>query len=204
LTLQAAEPRLVLASQSAARAKLLRAAGLTFDTQPAFIDEDAVKQSAWQAGADAATCAMMLAAMKASRVSRARPDALVIGADQMLVCDGQWFDKPKGLAEARGQLNALRGRTHVLVTAVTCWRGGQDVWRVVAMPRLSVRSFSSLWLDAYIAAAGEEISSSVGAYRIEEIGLHLFDSVDGEPGAVMGLPMISLLQFLRQHGVILA
>ena len=200
--LQADQPRLVLASGSAARAALLRAAGLTFAVQPAAVDEAAVKASCRAEGLDAGDAALTLAELKAARIRD--PDALVIGADQILVCEGRWFDKPADAAAARAQLQALRGRAHVLETAVVCQRGGRTVWHHLASPRLTMRTFSDAALDAYLAGEGDALLSCVGAYRLEALGIHLFDRVEGEHAAILGLPMLPLLGFLRQHGVLVA
>ncbi len=199
--MQEAAPPLVLASQSAARAALLDAAGLRFEARPARLDETAVKQACRAEGADAAETALTLAALKAQRIRD--PHALVIGADQILVCGDAWFDKPADLGGARDQLRTLRGRTHRLVTAVACLRDGQEVWRHVAEPRLRMRGFSDAFLEHYLAAEGEAILSCVGAYRLEGLGVHLFDDVQGEHAAILGLPLLPLLGFLRQHGVLM-
>ena len=200
MTLQASSPAVVLASQSAARAALLRAAGLGFEQRPARIDEAAIKASMQGEGAEA--CALTLAGLKAARIRD--PDALVIGADQILVCEEAWFDKPADLAAARAQLLRLRGRTHELVTAIVCRRGGEEVWRHVVRPRLEMRRFSDAFVDAYLAAEREAVLTSVGAYRLEGAGIHLFDRVEGEHSAILGLPLLALLGFLRQHGVLTA
>lgn len=194
--------RLILASGSAARATLLLAAGLTFEARPAAIDEDAVKRGARDEGMSADDTAVLLADMKASRVARSLPDVIVIGADQLLVCEDRWFDKPATMAEARTHLQTLRGRTHVLVTAVLCQRGGQRLWTHVARPKLTMRAFSDAFLDDYLAREGEAVLSSVGAYRLEGLGVQLFDAVVGDHSSVLGLPLLPLLGFLRQTGVL--
>ncbi len=198
--LQAEQPRLVLASESSARAGVLRAAGLRFEARPARVDEAAVKEACQAEGLDASDAALTLAELKAARIRD--PDALVIGADQLLVCEGAWFDKPADLDGARGHLLALRGRAHTLVTAVVCQRGGRTVWHHVAAPRLHMRAFSDAVLDAHLAAEGDVLLSCVGAYRLEGLGIHLFDRVEGEHAAVLGLPLLPLLGFLRQHRVV--
>ncbi len=198
--MQAGAPPLILASQSTVRAALLAAAGLRFEARPARVDEAAVKQACQAEGADAADAALTLAVLKAQRVRD--PDALVIGADQILVCGDAWFDKPDGPDGARTQLRALRGQPHRLVTAVVCLRGGREVWRHVAEPRLRMRAFSDAFLEEYLAAEGDAILSCVGAYRLEGLGAHLFEEVEGEHAAVLGLPLLPLLGFLRQHGVL--
>ena len=202
VVLQAQRPRLILASQSTARAAVLRGAGLVFETRPARVDEDAVKAAAKAEGASPGDAALLLADLKARRVRD--PDALVIGADQILVCAERWFDKPASLAEARTHLQALRDRTHALETALVCHRDGREVWRHLARPRLTMRAFSDAFLDAYLRLEGDAALASVGAYRIEGLGAQLFSRVEGEHAAVLGLPLIPLLGFLRQHGVLLA
>ena|SRR5579872_2206102 len=200
--LQRAAPRLILASVSISRRALLAATGLTFDVQPANIDEAAVKQAARVRGESAAEAALALATLKAARVAEREPAALVIGADQILVCDSAWFDKPPNVAAARAQLCALRGRSHVLATAVVCLQGSQRVWHHVAEPRLTMRDFSDGFLDDYLAAEGDDVTTTVGAYRLEGRGVQLFAHVDGEHAAVLGLPLLALLGFLRDSSVL--
>ncbi len=195
-----AAPPMILASGSAARRGLLAAAGLTFRVQATSVDEAAVRRAMLASG-DMEGAAAALAAAKARQV--VAPGALVIGADQMLVCEGRWFDKPTDLAMAREQLQALRGRRHELVTAAVCWRDGQEAWRHVARPALSMRPFSDRLLDAYLAAEGAACLDCVGAYRLEGLGAQLFDRVEGEHAAVLGLPLLALLAFLRQVGAVM-
>ena len=168
------------------------------------MDEAEIKESARAEGLPAAEAAMLLAEAKARRIARRHPEALVIGADQMLVCEARWYDKPPDLAAARLQLLALRGKPHELVTAMVCWRHGQRVWQHLARPRLVMRDFSEAFLDAYLAAEGEAVLGSVGAYRLEGLGVQLFAAVEGEHSAILGLPLVPLLGFLRGHGVLLA
>ncbi|UFN48585.1 Maf family protein [Roseomonas sp. OT10] len=209
--LQAETPALVLASASPARIAMLRAAGLRFDAMPAAVDEATIKESAQAEDYPPAEAALLLAEAKAARIAgrlerHGGADALVIGCDQLLTCeiDGRerWFDKPADLAAARAHLTQLRGRTHRLHTAVLCWRGGRRVWQHVATPRLTMRDVSDAVLDAYLAAEGDALLSCVGAYRLEGPGVQLFDRVEGEHSAVLGLPLLPLLGFLRQHGVL--
>jgi septum formation protein len=187
---------LVLASASEARAHLLENAGFQVMRVPAAIDEMAVKEAFRREGADAATCALALATAKAERISQRHRGALVVGADQMLVCGEAWFDKPSDLDHARAQLIALRGRTHELVTAVVAFRDGADLWHHVARARLAMRPFSDAFLDAYLGAAGESVLGSVGAYRLEGLGAHLFTRVEGDYFTVLGLPLLPLVDFL--------
>jgi septum formation protein len=201
--IQAAAPALILASASKARRAVLEGAGLRFETRVAGVDEDAIKQAAQAEGISADEAALILADAKAERVARAAPDALVIGADQLLVCDGAWFDKPPDMAAARAHLQRLRGRRHELVTALVCHRAGQRIWQHVAKPRLTMRDFSDAFLEAYLAAEGEALLSSVGAYRLEGHGAQLFDRIEGDQPAILGMPLLPLLGFLREHGVLL-
>ena len=200
---QSAEPRLILASASFSRRTLLAAAGLHFEAIAAHVDEAEVKRAARAEGVSAADTALTLADLKASRVSGRNPGALVIGADQILVCDGVWFDKPADRVAARVQLGELRGRSHSLATGVVCYHGGVRFWHHLAEPRLTMRQFSNAFLDAYLIAEGEAVTSTVGAYRLEGLGVHLFERVDGDHVAILGLPLLPLLDFLRQHGVLI-
>lgn len=195
-------PPVVLASQSAARIGLLRDAGLVVEVRPARLDEDAIKRSAQADGIAAAETALILAEAKAANVARSNPDMLVIGADQMLVCEGSWFDKPADMDAAAVQLRTLRGRSHELVSAVVCHRHGRRIWHHLACPVLTMRAFSDAFLDAYLAAEGDALLASVGAYRLEGPGIQLFSRIEGEFSAILGLPMIALLDFLRGHGVV--
>jgi len=202
--LQAAGPRLILASASNARRAVLEGAGLRFEALAAAVDEAAIKEAAQAEGIPPADAAMILAEAKAERIARRHPDAMVIGCDQLLVCGDCWFDKPADLAAARGHLLALRGRTHELVTAVVCHRHGQRIWQHVARPRLTMRSFSDAFLDTYLAIEATQVTQSVGAYRMEGPGAQLFSRVEGEHSAILGLPLLALLDFLRQHRVLMA
>ncbi len=190
------------ASASASRRALLQAAGLRFEALPAAVDEAAIKEAAQAENIPPRDATLMLAEAKAERIARKRPEALVIGCDQLLVCEGRWFDKPNDIAAAREQLRALRGRTHELVTAVLCWRGGRRIWQEVAVPRLAMRDFSDAFLEDYLAAEGEAVTQTVGAYRLEGLGVHLFDRITGEHAAILGLPLLALLGFLRDHRVL--
>jgi septum formation protein len=198
---RAAAP-VVLASASATRAKVLEQAGIAVRREPAGIDEDEVKASFRAEGLDAACCATALAEAKAMRVSGRHAGALVIGADQMLVSGSRWFDKPRDLAEARAQLQALRGQRHELVTAAAVALNGAVIWQKVDRPALTMRSFSDEFLDAYLEAIGDDALSVVGAYRLEGLGIQLFERIDGDYFSILGLPLLPLLDFLRAHGVV--
>ena len=154
-------------------------------------------------GIQTADCApVLLADAKALHVAREEPEAVIIGCDQLLVCDGRWFDKPTDLDEARAHLQALRGRTHTLVTAVLCRHGKKLLWQTVAKPGLTMRNFSDAFLETYLSFEAASLTSTVGAYRLEGLGVHLFASIEGEHAAILGLPLLDLLGFLRQHGML--
>ena len=195
--------RLILASASTARAELLHAAGVEFTVEPAAIDESGLKSVARRRGDSAIACASALAAEKACMVSHRHPGALVIGADQILAVGEEWFDKPADLVEARAQLRALRGRIHRLETASIVMRDGVPLWHATSSPEMHVRRFSDAFLDAYVAAEGERLLGSVGAYRLEGRGVQLFSRISGDHFAVLGLPLIELLGFLRERGMLL-
>jgi septum formation protein len=176
-------------------------AGLQFEARSAFIDETAVKHAARACMAQPGETALELARRKARLV--ASPGEMVIGCDQLLVCGEHWYDKPVDMHAARRQLQALRGQTHVLETACVVLHNGLEVFDHLARPRLSMRAFSDAFLDAYLAAEGEIVLSSVGAYRLEGLGIQLFDTIDGDHSAILGLPLLPLLGFLRANGMIM-
>jgi nucleoside triphosphate pyrophosphatase len=194
----------VLASASVARAGLLEAAGLEVIRDPAGLDEAAVKASFRGEGLDAASCATALAEAKATRVSARHGETLVIGADQILVHDEHWLDKPQDKAEARAQLARLRGARHELVTAVAVARNGAAIWHEVNRAFLYMRGFSDEFLEAYLTAAGADVLASVGAYQLEGLGAQLFARVEGDYFSILGLPLLPLLEFLRGHRVVLS
>ena len=200
--LAAAAATVVLASASPARAALLQAAGIPIIVDVAAIDEAEVKASLRAMCAEPAAVAEALAELKAQRVSRRHPGSLVIGADQVLECDGVLFDKPTDVAAARNQLLTLRGRRHQLVSAVVLSRDGQRVWHHVDRANLTMRDFSTSFLDQYLRAAGEAALASVGAYQLEGVGAQLFARIDGDYFTILGLPLLPLLDILREHGVL--
>jgi septum formation protein len=196
-------PSVILASGSATRARLLTAAGLSIARETAAVDETEVKAALRAEGASAARVAEALAELKAVKVSRRHPGALVVGCDQMLERDGRWFDKPDSLAAARDQLLALAGRDHRLLTSIAVVRDGARLWHHSESATLTMRSFSDGFLDAYLAAVGDAALASVGAYQLEGPGAQLFAHIRGDYFAILGLPLLPLLDFLRNHGVVL-
>jgi septum formation protein len=198
--------RLILASGSSSRRQMLTSAGVVFDVVPADVDEAAIRQSLAQTqrDIDPVRVASALAAAKAMAVSARYPEALVIGADQILALEGTIFEKVPDLASARVVLTRLRGRCHALHSAVALATGGTLVWQTIDTARLSMRAFSDLFLDQYLARAGAGILASVGCYHFEGAGAQLFERVDGDYFTILGLPLIPLLGELRRQGVLAA
>jgi len=192
--------RLILASKSAARRSMLAGAGVPFSVQVADVDEDAVK--AVHDPADAAGLAVELARVKALAVSRHDADAWVLGADQTLGFAGGLVSKAGSLDDARARLGAMRGRTHQLHSGAALARNGQIVWSGVHTATMRVRDFSDAFLDAYLAAEGEDLLHCVGAYRLEGMGSQLFEAVEGDYFTVLGLPLWPVLAELRRAGVL--
>lgn len=189
---------LVLASKSAVRRMLLESAGIPVAAHPADIDERGVEAAFGSAEPDAV--AALLAHEKALAVAAALPGRLVIGADQTLALGRARFSKPADRSAARGQLEALRGKTHQLYAAVAVARDGAVLYRHVASASLTMRAFSDRFLDAYLDAAGPAVTQSVGGYQLERIGIHLFERIEGDHFTILGLPLLPLLAFLRQEG----
>ncbi len=191
----------VLASASAVRARLLVAAGIVFTQQPASVDEGEIKDALKSEGASASEAADALAELKAQHVSRQHPEAFVIGADQILECDGVWFDKPHDRTNAAVSLKTLAGRTHDLVASVCVVRGGAVLWRHSDRATLRVRALDDGFIERYLDAAGQAALDSVGAYQLEGLGANLFTRIDGDYFTILGLPLLPLLDFLRGRQV---
>jgi septum formation protein len=197
-----ARQRIVLASASPTRAKLLAGAGVEFDVSPARVDEDAAKASLEAAGASPPDIAVRLAELKAQQVSRRSPGRLVLGADQIMVCDGRMYDKPPDAAAAAEQLMALRGRWHEQISAACAVRDGERTWHHVDRARLYVRPFSEAFLQDYLRAAGPGALNGPGAYQLEAVGVQLFSRIEGDFFTVLGLPLLPVLDYLRSQGAI--
>lgn len=194
--------RLVLASKSPSRAALLAGAGLDFDTEPSLVDERAVEEPLLAAGEGPGAIALHLAEAKALDVAGRRPNDLVLGCDQTLGLGAERFVKPASVAEAREHLLRLRGRPHELHSALVLARGATVLWRHVSVARLTMRSFSDTFLDRYLAAVADEVTSTVGCYRLEGPGITLFEAIEGDYFTILGLPLLPLLAELRDLGVI--
>jgi len=194
--------KVVLASASEARARLLRNAGVPFSTVPADLDETTLLSEARAAGRPPAQAALLLAEAKALSVATRYPDALVIGADQLMVSGERWLEKPGSIAVAREMLRSLRGRRHQLLSGVVVVVAGVARWRHVDVAEMSMRQFSDAFLDRYLEEAGTSIVSVVGACRLEGVGAQLLDDVAGDFFTVLGLPLLPLLGCLREHGVL--
>jgi len=199
-----AAPPLLLASASPYRRRLLQAAGLKFEVHAAEVDEAAVKAQLRRTATDASGVAAVLARAKAQAVSAQWPQAIVIGADQVLCCDGDLFDKPGDVAGARRQLGRLRGREHQLHSAVALAAADAMLWQHTEVATLRMRHFTDAFLERYLAEAGAAITTSVGAYQIEGLGIQLFEEVNGDAATIIGLPLLPLLRQLRARGVIAA
>jgi septum formation protein len=190
----------VLASKSDIRGKILAAAGLRFEIRPANIDERGVEAAAKPE--DAYAAARILARAKAEAVSATMPDRPVLGADQTLARGAQRFTKPKDRADALAQLQALRGRTHELHSALALVADGKMLFHCVETARLTMRDLSDRFLEDYLDMAGDLALASVGAYQLEGIGVHLFERIEGDYFTILGLPLLQLLTYLRGAGFV--
>jgi septum formation protein len=202
MSLWRAEP-LVLASKSSVRRTLLEAAGIPVEIEPARIDERAVESSK-AASESAKGVALLLAREKALEVAGRKSKSMVLGADQTLALGQRRFSKPADAFAAREQLKLLAGKTHELHAAVAVAQNRKVVFETVATARLTVRPLSETFLDAYLAAAGDRILSSVGAYQLEGQGVHLFERIEGDHFTIMGLPLLPLLAYFRSAGLVVS
>jgi septum formation protein len=191
---------LILASRSQVRQALLANAGLSFETVPAAIEERAIQRSSGLTRAG--EIAVCLAREKAREVSSRSPGRYVIGADQTLECENRLFNKPAGRAGAAEHLRALSGRTHTLHAGVAIVRDGKPLYEDVSVARMTMRELSEEAIEAYLDAAGDAATASVGAYQLEKLGVHLFSRIDGDHFTILGLPLLPLLAFLRGQGLL--
>jgi septum formation protein len=201
-TLWRAGAPLVLASQSRARQDLLTAAGIPFEAFAAAIDERAIEAQLAASGAGASEVALHLSREKAIKISAKMPGRLVIGADQVLCLEGQFFGKAADRAAALSQLQMWSGRTHELHSGCCAARNGKFLFETVSVSRLSCRPLSPDFIAAYLSQA--DGLDSAGGYRIESLGVHLFDAIEGDYWTILGLPLLPLLRFLREEGCLLS
>lgn len=200
------DTKLVLASASPSRRALLEATGLPFETKPAGVDERAIQSALTQGddGVEPIDIAEILARAKAEAVSAARPGAWVIGADQILTFEGDIFEKPADMDEARDRLLSFRGKVHELHACVVVAKDGACLWSHTETAHMKMRDFTPEFLGRYLALAGDDILTSVGAYKLEDFGVHLFSEIRGDYFTILGLPMLALLDYLRSEGVVLS
>jgi septum formation protein len=199
--LQSGRPPLILASASKSRSRMLEAAGLSFIVEPPGLDEATMRQAV-SGELNPHDVAEVLARAKAEAVSDLARKAYVIGADQVLACGETVFSKPDSMEAARRQLLDLSGKKHTLHTAVAVATNGETIWAETTVATLTMRKLSPAFIGRYLAAAGEEVLNSVGAYQIESLGVQLFEAIDGDYFSILGLPLIPLLDTLRREGVI--
>ncbi|MGO4713564.1 Maf family protein [Bradyrhizobium sp. 2TAF24] len=200
MTLWRGDTPLVLASQSRSRLMLLQQAGLACAAIPAAIDERTIQQSSGLTSPG--DVARLLAGEKARAVAASQPGHLVIGADQTLALGQRLFNKPAGRAEAFDQLQALAGQAHELHSAVAVARDGDLLFEHVAVARLTMRPLAATAISAYLDAAGDAVTTTVGAYQLEKLGVHLFERIEGDHFTILGLPLLPLLDFFRSEGVL--
>ena len=193
-----ADQPLVLASKSAIRGAVLRAAGVPIEVHPADVDERAIEQG--NTARDPGEVAALLAREKAAAVAARLSGRVVLGADQTLALGERRFSKPADRAVAREQLKLLRDRTHELHTAIALVREGTVLFEHREAARLTMRAFSDRFLEDYLDAAGPAVTASVGAYQLEQSGIQLFERVEGDHFVILGLPLLPLLRHLRQAG----
>ena len=200
MTMWRGDAPLILASQSRARQTLLGEAGIEFVAIPADIDERAVQQSA--ALVAPGEIAAHLAREKALAISLSEPGRYVVGADQTLAVGKTLFSKPPGRIAAAEQLRALAGRVHELHSAAAVSRDGKILFEDVSVARMTMRQLSEAQIAAYLDVAGERVTTSVGAYQLEGLGVHLFERIEGDHFTILGLPLLPLLAFLRHQGLL--
>lgn len=191
---------LILASQSVVRKNLLVNAGITVETIPADIDERGIQQGSGLT--DPGQIAALLAGEKAKFISAKSPGRYVVGADQTLALEDRLFSKPENLAAAAAQIKTLSGQTHALHSAVSVAKDGAMLFSHVSVARMTMRFLTDSEIEAYITEAGDALMSSVGAYQLERMGVHLFERINGDHFTILGLPLLPLLGFLRSRNLL--
>ena len=190
--------KIILASASKSRADLLRGAGLDIECCPAGLDESLIKGE----GLSVRETALKLSFAKALAVSEKYPGLYIIGADQMMACEGQRYDKPVDQEEAKKQLMDLRGKIHHLISAVSIVKNKKLIWSYAQSAELEMRDFSDMFLDCYLNDIGKDVLTTVGGYRLESLGVQLFSRIEGDYFTILGLPLLAVLEFLRSRDIL--
>lgn len=196
--------KIILASTSATRQKMLQDCGLAFEAIAAPIDEGLIRASATAEQMPPLDIAILLAEMKAKRLALQGVEGMIIGCDQLLECDGQLYGKPKTKEDAARQLSELAGRQHRLLTAAVIFQGGNRIWHAHASPELMIRALTDTEIDAYLDRLGDAAFYSPGSYQIEGVGAQILQTIKGDPYAILGMPLLDILAFLRNHGLTLS
>jgi septum formation protein len=201
MSLWAGDAPLILASKSQSRQTLLKGAGIPFVAIPADIDERAIQSGSGLK--DPGAIAALLARSKALQVAAREKGRAVLGADQTLALNGRMFSKPTGRVQAAEQVRALAGATHELHSAIAVVKDEKVLFEHVAVARMSMRRLSDVAIEKYLDAAGEAVTTSVGAYQLEGVGVHLFERIEGDHFTILGLPLLPLLGALRGIGLLI-
>jgi len=194
--------QLVLASASKSRASILKQAGVDFRSMPSFCDEEKIKKKLKCTDTPTEVIASRLAKSKANTISKRHPDLYVLAADQILECNGINYDKPKNLEQARQHLVDLRGKCHSLYTVTVIYRASECTWQNSTKVKMQMRNYSDAFIDTYLSILGPSVCETVGAYKLEGMGSQLFEFVTGDYFSILGLPLLPLLQYLRQIGIL--
>ncbi|QNT77810.1 Maf family protein [Entomobacter blattae] len=201
--MQVSTPALFLASQSSIRLKLLQEAGLQVFAYNPAVDENTIKIEAKKKGYSAQETALWLACEKAQAKKQAeKQDGYIIAADQIMTCNERWFDKPVSVEEAKEHLIFLRGKTHILHTAAVIFRDGKKEAEFYRESFMTMRPFTDEFLNSYLHHVGEECLQSVGCYKLESYGIRLFETIEGDYTAILGLPLLPILSFLQKKKIV--
>lgn len=196
--------KIILASTSKTRQKMLTDCGLAFEAVAAPVDEDAIRGAASAESMPPLDIAILLAEMKAQRLALQGVEGMIIGCDQLLECEGKLYGKPKNKSMAAEQLSELGGKPHRLLTAAVIFQNGIRIWHAHAAPKLTIRNMSDAEIDSYLDRIGEAAFYSPGSYQIEGLGAQILQKIEGDPYAILGMPLLDLLNFLRNHGLTLS
>lgn len=196
------DKEIILASESTSRQAMLKNANIRFTSQPAHIDEEAIKQSAISEGVSLADCAILLAEIKGRRIALANPKAFIIASDQILDFSGRCFSKPESLDNAKTQLLELQGKTHKLHTSVVVFLDGERIWHHLSSSVVILRSLSEVEIDFYLDEIGNSVMQTPASYQIENQGCHIIAQLSGTYYDILGLPLLPLLEFMRLHGLL--